>query len=153
MKNYMKIEISALGENETFVRNAVAAFAVRLNPALSELSDVKTAVSEAVTNSVVHAYKNAQNGEDKIVVECETDGDENGGSLHIRVADYGCGIADTQKALEPFFTTLEDEEHSGMGFTVMQTFTDEFFLSSKEGEGTTVAMRKIIGKKANGNAG
>ena len=153
MNNYLKMEISALGENGTFVRNAVSAFALPLNPTLSELSDVKTAVSEAITNSIVHGYKNAKRVEDKIVIECQIEGDEQGGFLHIRVVDYGCGIADTQKAIEPFFTTLENEEHSGMGFTVMQTFTDEFSLESSVGEGTVVCMRKIIGKKANGNVG
>ena len=146
MKNYMKLEIAALGENESFARSTVAAFALGLNPSLSELSDIKTAVSEAVTNCVVHAYGNGAQS-NKILLECETETleGEQGGVLHIRITDYGCGIQDLDKAIEPFYTTLSSEERSGMGFTIMQTFMDEFTLMSARGEGTQVCMSKRIG--------
>lgn len=144
MDNYMKLEIAAKGENEGFARSAVAAFALPLGPSLSELADIKTAVSEAVTNCIVHAYKH--DGEKKILLECETEKTALGGFLHIIITDYGCGIADVERAVEPFYTTLEEHERSGMGFTIMQTFTDEFSLSSTCGKGTTVRMLKKIGK-------
>ena len=141
----MRLEIAALGENESFARNAVAAFALCLNPSISELSDIKTAVSEAVTNSIVHAYKGGGNKE-KIWIECrvETDGENRG--LHITVTDGGCGIEDVEQALQPFYSTLEQDERSGMGFTIMQTFMDGFSVTSQRGEGTKVSMfRNIVG--------
>lgn len=144
MKNYMKLEISAISENEAFARSAVAAFALSLNPSISELSDVKTAVSEAVTNCIVHAYEKA--GADKLVtIECCTERAETGGKLHIAITDEGKGIEDVQRAVEPFFTTLDSDERSGMGFTIMQTFMTEFSLESEKGKGTTVRMTKVIG--------
>lgn len=141
MRNYMKLSLPALGENECFARNAVAAFALYLNPSIEELSDVKTAVSEAVTNSIVHAYQKDSVGE--IVIECEADLDAR--ELHIKVVDYGCGIEDVNQAVLPFFTTLDGEERSGMGFTIMQTFMSEFSLKSEHGGGTVVEMCKKIG--------
>lgn len=140
MDNYMKLEIAAKGENESFARSAVAAFALPLSPSLSELADIKTAVSEAVTNSVVHAYVNGETDR-KIVIECRICR----GELHIEITDYGCGIEDVEKAQTPFFTTLSGEERSGMGFTIMQTFMDGFSLQSAKGKGTRVAMVKRIG--------
>lgn len=157
MDNYMKLEISAISVNEGFARSAVAAFALSLNPSLSELSDIKTAVSEAVTNGVVHAYKG---GEGKIIVECSTEQNE-GGVLHIRVTDFGVGIQDVQQAVAPFYTTLAGEERSGMGFTIMETFMDGFSVESEYGKGTSVYMQKRIGggtspadsaERARGNA-
>ncbi|MBO5277469.1 MAG: anti-sigma F factor [Clostridia bacterium] len=148
MKNYMKLEIAAKSINEGFARSAVAAFALSLNPSLSDLSDIKTSVSEAVTNAIVHAYA-GKNGEDKILIECvleSTDG--YGGVLHIKITDYGCGIEDLEKALIPFYTTLADEERSGMGFTIMQTFTDDFSVKSEKGKGTTVELIKKIGAES-----
>ena len=153
MDNYMKMEIAALGENESFARSAVAAFALALNPSFTELSDIKTAVSEAVTNSIVHGYKHGKI-EGKIVIECTLKRPqsrlsdffkEEGGVLHIRISDFGCGIEDVEQALIPFFTTLIEEERSGMGFTIMQTFMDEFSLQSEKGKGTVVEMVKKIG--------
>ena len=144
MRNYMKLEVAALGENESFTRNAVAAFALCLNPSLGELSYIKTAVSEAVTNSIVHAY-GGDNAQGKIWIECVAEEFDGGGVLHITVTDDGCGIADVEKALQPFFTTLEDEERSGMGFTIMQTFMDGFSLDSGSGKGTKVSMFRNIG--------
>lgn len=144
MNNYMKLEIAARSENEGFARSAVAAFTLCLNPTLSELSDIKTAVSEAVTNCIVHAY--AREGEDKkILIECEAEKGEFGGVLHIGITDYGCGIADVEQALLPFYTTLAEEERSGMGFTIMQTFSDGFSVRSEQGKGTVVRMSKKIG--------
>ena len=146
MDNYMKLELAAISQNESFARSAVAAFALSLNPSLTEISDVKTAVSEAVTNSVVHAYKR-KDDDRKIVIECETERVENGGVLHIRITDFGVGIDDVAQARKPFYTTLASEERSGMGFTIMETFMDEFSLESEKGKGTTVCMRKrILGK-------
>lgn len=145
MKNYMKLEIAAMSVNEGFARSAVAAFALPLAPSLSELSDVKTAVSEAVTNAVVHAYRGG-NEESKILVECQAYDEPSGGVLHIKITDYGCGIEDVDEALKPFFTTLSGEERSGMGFTIMQTFSDEFFVESERGKGTSVTLIKRFKK-------
>ena len=141
MDNYMKLTLLAVSENEGFARSAVSAFALCLNPSLSELSDIKTAVSEAVTNSIVHAYK--KGGDNFIVIECKVN--VLAGELHIEITDTGCGIADVEQALTPFYTTLPCEERSGMGFTIMQTFMDEFNVESKAGAGTKITMKKRIG--------
>ncbi|MCD8039909.1 MAG: anti-sigma F factor [Clostridia bacterium] len=133
--NYLKLQFLSLPENQAFARDAVAAFCLPLNPTLSQLSDVKTAVSEAVTNCTVHAYRG---GRGMVTVECSVNGD----MLHITVSDNGVGIADVEKAVQPFFTTLPSDERSGMGFTIMQTFMDEFSVSSNQGEGTRVDMTK-----------
>lgn len=138
MKNSMRLECLSLSENELFVRNTVALFALPLEPSVSELSDIKTAVSEAVTNAIVHAYS----GKDgRIVVECFIEDK----TLHIKIVDEGRGIADLNKAVQPFFTTLEGEEHSGLGFTIMQTFMSDFKVESNIAGGTTVEMSKVIG--------
>lgn len=144
--NEMCLKFLSRSENEVFARNAVAAFALPLNPSLSELSDVKTAVSEAVTNCIVHGYRN---GEGWITVRCRTE--EN--RLYIEVADEGRGIANVEEALAPFYTTLPDEERSGMGFTIMQTFMSDFAVTSAAGAGTKVTMRKDFGERAEINAG
>ena len=143
--NKMQLKFLSKSENEIFARNVVAAFALPLNPTLSELSDVKTAVSEAVTNAIVHAYSNEEGW---IVLDCTIDGE----SLHITVSDSGKGIADIEQALTPFYTTLPGEERSGMGFTIMQTFMSSFFVESKLGEGTKVTMSKHFGARAEENA-
>ena len=140
MKNYMKLEILSVSENEPFARNTVAAFCLTLNPTLDELSDIKTAVSEAVTNCIVHAYKGT---EGTITIECETEGN----ALHIKIADSGKGIDDVARALEPFYTTLSDEERSVMGFTIMQTFMSDFQIQSQRGTGTTVRMSKYFARQ------
>ena len=142
MENYMKLEIAALSENESFARSAVAAFALPLAPSFSDLSDIKTAVSEAVTNCIVHAYKGS---EGRIDIECRIEKAPRGGILHIVITDYGCGIEDVQEAMTPFFTTLENDERSGMGFTVMQTFSTFFQVESEPGKGTRVIMQKAVG--------
>ena len=143
--NKMQIKFLSKSENEIFARNVVAAFSLPLNPTLSELSDVKTAVSEAVTNCIVHGYAGA---EDWIMIDCETDEDK----LHITISDNGSGIEDVEQALTPFFTTLPGEERSGMGFTIMQTFMTEFSVISEKGKGTTVKMSKHFGARAIENA-
>ena len=143
MNNYMKLELAALSVNESFARSAVAAFALTLNPSLAELSDIKTAVSEAVTNCIVHAYKKLGK-ENKIEIECWTERKGTVGVIHILVADNGCGIADVDKAITPFFTTLADDERSGMGFTIMETFMTDFSVESEKGKGTIVRMTKEI---------
>jgi stage II sporulation protein AB (anti-sigma F factor) len=142
MNNYMKLELAALSENESFARSAVAAFALPLSPTFSELSDIKTAVSEAVTNCIVHAYKGAGG---QITIECRIEKTLHGGILHIDVTDNGCGIEDVERAVAPFYTTLEDDERSGMGFTVMQTFGTFFKVESELGKGTRVSMQKAVG--------
>ena len=150
MENYMKLEIVAISENESFARSAVAAFALSLNPTLNDLSDIKTAVSEAVTNCVVHAYGRG-GAQNKITIECRTAvAKDLGGVIHITITDCGCGIDDVDKAVAPFYTTLPGEERSGMGFTIMQTFMDEFSVHSVKNEGTQVRMTKKIGWVKNG---
>ncbi len=141
----MQLKFLARSENEVFARNAVAAFALSLNPTLAQLSDVKTAVSEAVTNSIVHGYTDKEGW---IRISCKTD--EN--FLHIEISDSGRGIDNIEEALTPFFTTLPDEERSGMGFTIMQTFMTSFSVQSAPGVGTTVKMSKDFGAKAEADA-
>lgn len=143
--NKMQLKFLSRSENEVFARNVVAAFALSLNPTLSELSDVKTAVSEAVTNCIVHAYGD---GENWIAIDCATEGD----TIHITVSDNGKGIENVDQALTPFYTTLSGEERSGMGFTIMQTFMTTFSVHSELGKGTRVEMSKRFGKAAEANA-
>lgn len=137
IKNYLKLQFYSLPRNQAFARDSVAAFCLELNPTLSDLSDVKTAVSEAVTNCTVHAYRGEQG---IITIECEIEDD----ALHIKVSDEGRGIADIQKAVQPFYTSAPSDERSGMGFTIMQTFMDKFEVKSKEGKGTVVSMSKTF---------
>lgn len=139
MENEMKLTVKALSQNEAFVRNAVAAFCVGLDPTLDQLSDIKTAVSEAVTNCVVHAYPNAQEN-NYIYIETKINGD----TVHIVISDFGVGIADITHAMQPFFTTKPNEERSGMGFTVMESFMDELTVKKNEPTGTVVSMKKTI---------
>lgn len=149
MENYMKLEIAAISENESFARSAVAAFALALNPTLGELSDIKTAVSEAVTNCIVHAYAGGDAAK-RIYIECTAIKNVGLGELHIQITDCGCGIDDVERALTPFYTTLEHEERSGMGFTIMQTFMTGFSVKSEKDKGTQVCMSKKIGVAENG---
>ncbi len=140
--NEMQLSFPARSENEVFARNAVAAFALTLEPTLDELSDIKTAVSEAVTNCIVHAYRNAEGW---VTIRCRAEGDR----FDIEVCDEGRGIENIEEALQPFFTTQPSEERSGMGFTIMQTFMTEFAVASEAGAGTRVKMRKVL-KRAEG---
>lgn len=135
MKNKMEIKIPSLSRNECLARNMVALFAVELNPSLEKLSDIKTAVSEAVTNCIVHGYPD-EVGEIEILVMNDN------GVLHIEVMDRGVGITDIEKAKQPFFTTKTSEDRSGMGFTVMETFMDNLDVENREGGGLRVVMRK-----------
>ena len=135
--NYLKLQFYSLPRNQAFARDAVAAFCLELNPTLADLSDVKTAVSEAVTNCTVHAYKGNLG---IVTIECEIEDN----SLHIKVSDTGRGIADVTKAIQPFYTSAPSDERSGMGFTIMQTFMDEFNVNSIQGEGTVVYITKCF---------
>ena len=141
--NYLKLEFLSLPENQAFARDAVAAFCLPLNPTLDMLSDVKTAVSEAVTNCTVHAYRGTAG---IVTVECTTED----GVLHILIGDRGAGIPDVNAALQPFFTTLPSEERSGMGFTIMESFMDSLKVRSAPGKGTTVTMRRQIARRVSG---
>ena len=136
--NHMKLEFLSVPENESFARIAVSAFAVQLNPTLDVLADIKTAVSEAVTNAIVHGYED-ETGLIVITASLRDDG-----ILEVSVADTGKGIADISRAMQPFFTTQPEKERSGMGFSVMQTFMDHISVESAPGEGTTVRMKKRI---------
>ena len=119
MQNQMELTFSALPQNEAFARVAIAAFAVQLNPTLPEMADIKTAVSEAVTNAIVHGYRGREDGLVRMSAEY---GDRR--LLTVVIRDEGCGIADVEKAMQPFYSTGDGAERSGMGFCVMQTFMD-----------------------------
>ena len=135
--NTMKVSFPSRSANEGFARSAVAAFAAQADPTMDELADIKTAVSEAVTNCIVHAYPNV------IGPVTLTAALQEGGVLRIVVADKGCGIDDVPRAMQPMFTT-GGEERSGMGFTIMESFMTEFRISSVPGKGTTVHMKRRI---------
>ena len=137
MENKIKLTFLSHSENESFARSVVSCFALKLNPSLAEISDIKTAVSEAVTNSIVHGYPNCVG---EITLEAETDNN----CIHINIFDNGVGIEDINKALEPFYTTKIEDERSGMGFTIMKSFMDEIEVSSKKGIGTKIYMKKTI---------
>lgn len=136
--NEMKLEFMGVPENEGFARVAVSAFAVQLDPTLDVLADIKTAVSEAVTNAIVHGYADAP-GTVMIAAALRDDG-----MLDVSVTDKGKGIADIAQAMQPFYTSQPEKERSGMGFSVMQTFMDKVTVESKPGEGTTVRMQKRL---------
>ncbi|MBQ2865380.1 MAG: anti-sigma F factor [Clostridia bacterium] len=135
--NKMSMTFPSRSSNEGFARSAAAAFIAQLDPTVDELSDIKTAVSEAVTNCIVHAYKERV-GDITLTVEI---GEDN--MVEISVRDKGCGIEDIKKACEPMFTT-GGQERSGMGFTIMESFMDSMKVRSAPGKGTTVKMRKRI---------
>ena len=128
-------------ENESFARVVIAAFAVQLSPTVSEIADIKTAVSEAVTNAIVHGYEGTRG---MVTLRAMIDGT----TLSIEISDKGKGIADVEQAMEPFFTTHPEQERSGMGFSVMQTFMDDLHVSSTPGSGTIIRMRKRIRRLA-----
>lgn len=136
--NHMRLEFDARPENESFARVAVSAFTVPFNPTMDVLSDLRTAVSEAVTNAIVHAY-----GEKGGVIVLDAALRQNG-VLMLSVRDFGCGIADIDRAMQPFFTTQPEKERSGMGFSVMQSFMDKVQVESTPGDGTCVRMEKSI---------
>ena len=136
--NRMYLEIDSCSENEAFARVAVAAFWTRVDPVLEEIEDIKTAVSEAVTNAVIHGY---EGGEGTIIIETTITGNE----VEIKIQDKGCGIENIEQAKEPLFTTRPEEERSGMGFSFMEIFMDNLEVISEKNKGTTVIMKKIIG--------
>ncbi|MBP1573918.1 MAG: anti-sigma F factor [Oscillospiraceae bacterium] len=138
MLNELKAEFPSLSENEALARLLVSGFISQLNPMVDELSDVKTAVSEAVTNCIVHAYRNTV-GKVRMLVRIY-----DGSEVYIRITDTGCGIENLDKAMEPLFTSSPDEDRAGLGFTVMESFMDTLSVRSALGKGTTVTMRKKL---------
>lgn len=141
VQNQMKLLLPSFSVNEGIARAATAAFCAGLNPAASEIADIKCAVSEAVTNCIVHAYKGTEKGSGIISINvklCE------GRLIIIEISDKGCGIDDIKKAREPLFTTDAEDERSGMGFTIMESFTDKLRVSSRPGKGTKVTLYKYL---------
>lgn len=139
--NELKITILSNSSNESFSRVAVASFLAQLDPTIEEINDIKTAVSEAVTNCIVHAYKNTIG---KIYITVRTFEDR---TVFIRIRDNGCGIEDIEKAKEPLFTTAGDER-AGLGFAVMESFMDKVRVSSKKDKYTSVTMKKRLGRRS-----
>ena len=137
--NEMQIIFDSRSSNESFERVTVAAFMTSLNPTIEEVADVKTAVSEAVTNAIIHGYEQKVH---KIHIRCKTEGN----TLFVEIEDMGKGIENVEKAMEPLFTTKPELERSGMGFSFMEAFMDELDVISEKGKGTIVKMSKIIGK-------
>ena len=138
--NEMEVSFLSVPENEAFARVVIAAFTVQLAPTVSQIADVKTAVSEAVTNAIVHGYEGTRG---MVVMKARIDGY----TLSIEIADRGKGIPNVQQAMEPFFTTHPEQERSGMGFAVMQAFCSRVKLRSGVGKGTTVTLEKRIAKQ------
>lgn len=136
-ENEMKLEFSSKSNNESFARIAVAAFATQLDPTVEELADIKTAVSEAVTNCIIHGYEEK---EGIIKIECKLFAN----SIEIEISDNGKGIEDIEQAKQPLYTSKSDLERSGMGFTIMESFMDEMKVESVVGIGTKVTMKKMI---------
>lgn len=136
--NEMRLDFPALPENEAFARVVISGFMLPLNPTIEELADVKTAVSEAVTNAIIHGYGN---GKGKVRLHASYTND---GMMTIDIVDRGCGIRDIEHARQPFFTTSESDERSGMGFTVMESFMDSVEVRSTVGHGTMVRLIKQI---------
>ena len=136
-KNEMVLSFIALSQNEAFARVAVAAFAAQLNPTVSEITEIKTAVSEAVTNAIIHGYENSGGW---VNLKCEI----NNRDIHIEISDEGKGIDNIDLAREPLYTSKPEMERSGMGFTVMETFMDNITVVSEPGKGTKIEMTKRL---------
>lgn len=139
-ENRMRLEFASLSCNESFARVVVGAFVARMDPTVEEMEDVKTAVSEAVTNAIIHGYKNAVG---TVVIEAAAHGRQ----LTVCVADMGIGIEDIEKAMEPLYSGTEGEGRSGMGFSFMEAFMDTLEVESAPGKGTRVTMTKIFGRR------
>jgi len=139
MRNEMKIEFDSVSTNEAFARVTVAAFMAQMNPSMEEVADVKTAVSEAVTNAIIHGYQGEVH---KITISGAIEEQ----MLELKISDQGVGIEDVKKAMEPLYTSRPELERSGMGFLFMEAFMDEVQVSSKPGKGTVVTMKKMIGQ-------
>ncbi|MFF2448725.1 anti-sigma F factor [Neobacillus sp. NPDC058068] len=138
MKNEMNLEFSALSQNESFARVTVAAFIAQLDPTMDELTEIKTVVSEAVTNAIIHGYENDPSGTVYIQVSIEDS------LINMTIRDSGKGIVDVEEARQPLFTTKPDLERSGMGFTIMENFMDEVEVLTQPGRGTEVKLRKHL---------
>lgn len=136
--NEVKFSIPSLSVNESVARAVVSSFLIQADPTVEELADIRTVVSEAVTNAIVHGYRNSYGNIEVVVRILENN------TIYIKIRDKGCGIADIEKAMEPLFTTAPEEERSGLGFSVMQSFTDKLSVKSIIGKGTTVIMRKKL---------
>lgn len=134
----LNIKVNALASNESFLRSVIGAYCTRVNPALDVISDINTAVSEAVTNAIVHGYANNPDGLIEVYAEIID------GILDLRISDYGVGIPDINVAMTDFYTTKADEERSGLGFTIMKSFMDTLEVKSYPQEGTTVVMTKKL---------
>ena len=139
--NYMKMTIAGLSKNEGLARMCVAAFAAQLDPTIEEINDIKAAVSEAVTNCIVHGYRDTIGDID---IKLKILGED---TLYIRITDKGVGIEDIEQAMQPMFTTCPEGERAGLGFAVMQSFTDSLRVRSKPGKGTSVTMKKALRRR------
>lgn len=140
MNNYMTLKFKSISENEALARMAVSAFVAPLDPSLDEIADIKTSISEAVTNSIIHGYEDKPGA---VEVTAIIEGDK----LTIKIVDEGKGIPDIEKAREPLYTSKPELERSGMGFTIMESFMDDIRIISSKKHGTTVILTKIISKK------
>jgi stage II sporulation protein AB (anti-sigma F factor) len=143
MRNEMRVEFSALSENEAFARVTIAAFVAQMDPTMDELNEIKTVVSEAVTNAIIHGYENEPNG--KIYIYCVLEDH----FVELEIKDEGIGIDDVEEAKQPLFTSKPELERSGMGFTIMENFMDEVDIQSVKGSGTIVRMKKYFKKASN----
>lgn len=141
VKNEIKLQLPSKSSNESFARIAIAAFFTQLDPTLDEITDIKTAVSEAVTNCIVHGYANSIG---YIFIHAKIIDDN---KIYIKIRDKGCGIENVQKAIEPMYTTCKTGERSGLGFTVMQNFMDKLSVKSTKGGGTTVILTKTLKRR------
>ena len=137
-QNELRLELDALSENESFARYAVSAFLCPLDPTVGEIADIRTVVSEAVTNCVIHAYRESRG---KIYILVTWDADRR---VTVRIRDKGCGIEDLQKSMQPFWTSDPSGERGGMGFTIMDSFSDKLTVRTAKGKGTTVTMVKRL---------
>ena len=141
MNDFVHLTFNASSDNEQFIRTAAAAFALRLNPTVQDIYEVKTIVSEAVTNCIIHAYE--ENKEGIIDVKMSIEGEE----MNIYIKDCGCGIEDIEQAMEPMYTSKPEKERSGLGFSIMQQFSDNITVNSKKEQGTEIIVKKKINKE------
>ena len=141
--NFLNVSFKSISENESLARLIISSFVLPLNPTIDELNDIKTSVSEAVTNSIIHAYNN----EDNHLITMEAFIRER--EVTIKIIDDGIGIKDIDQAKEPLYTSKPELERSGLGFTIMESFMDELSITSKEGDGTTLIMSKKISNRDN----
>jgi stage II sporulation protein AB (anti-sigma F factor) len=138
MNDFMEVSFNANSENEAFIRAVAASFILRLNPTIQDVYEVKTIVSEAVTNAIIHGYEDKPDGIIKVRMQI----DERG--VHIEIWDDGCGIEDIEQALEPMYTSKAEQERSGLGFSIMEEFSDKMRVKSKVGEGTRIYVTKYL---------